>query len=91
MPEEKHHIVHVIHGTIPPDEWKQFFKKHFVPGPPGEASGPFQDEAAKTTGSCEDYGCPHTHGGGAITGCEVTITRGRVVSVMCHYEVAKRS
>jgi hypothetical protein len=88
MSEESNSVIH-IEGTIPPEEWKAFFKKHFTPLPKG-SKHPVEAKA-KTTGSCEDYGCPHTHpiSGGPITGCEVTITGGRVVSVSCHYALKR--
>ncbi len=90
MSEKQQRPEHVIHGTVPHEEWMKFFKKHFVPSPKG--GEPSEAERAKNTGSCEDYGCPHTHpiSGTAITGCTVEITNGRVVSVYCHYAASAK-
>jgi hypothetical protein len=92
MADEKKFAEHVIHGTIPPEEWKKFFKQHFVPSPTGGGAGQSSEAAAKATGSCEDYGCPKTHpiSGGALTGCRVEISGGRVTTVYCHYELQAR-
>lgn len=92
MSEQPKHLEHVIHGTIPHDEWMKFFKGHFKPSPAGK--GPEQvAEAAKTTGSCQEYGCPGKHpiSGTALTGCTVEISHGRVVTVYCHYELKAQS
>jgi hypothetical protein len=88
MSKGSKHPEHVIQGTVPPEEWSKFFRQHFVPSPEGGEVGQSQEAAVKSTGSCEEYGCPHTHpiSGTAITGCTVEITGGRVATVYCHYE-----
>ncbi len=93
MSEDSKHHQHIIHGTIPPEEWKKFFKEHFVPSPGGAETGESTEPRAKTTGSCEEYGCPKTHpiSGGPLTGCNVEISGGRVVTVYCHYQLLVRS
>jgi hypothetical protein len=92
MADEKKFAEHVIHGTINPEEWRKFFKQHFSPSPAGAGVVESNEARVKTTGSCEEYGCPHTHpiSGGALTGCRVEITGGRVTTVYCHYELKAR-
>jgi hypothetical protein len=89
MSDESKHNQHIIRGTIPPEEWKKFFKQHFVRSS-GEV-GQSGEAAARGTASCEDYGCPKTHpiSGGALSGCRVEISGGRVVTVYCRYEMKK--
>ena len=93
MSDETKGPVHVIHGTIPPEEWMKFFKQHFKPAPAGKEGEHAIPEAAKTTGSCEEYGCPSSHpiSGTKLQSCEVQIVGRKVVSVNCHYEAIKRS
>ena len=82
---------HTIYGTVPEGEWMRFFKEHFKPVPHGGSE--LVEEARKTTGSCEDYGCPKSHpiSGTKLTGCTVEISGGRVVGVNCHYEPVRKA
>jgi hypothetical protein len=92
MAKESKSAEYVIHGTLDPEEWTKFFKKHFVPSPKGSRGAPEEEDRAKATSSCEDYGCPHTHNGLPLAGCIVEISgRGRVTGVRCQYQaVAKQ-
>jgi hypothetical protein len=87
--DEKKSLQHVIHGTVNPEEWKKFFKQHFSPSPTGAVPEQSNEARAKVTGSCEEFGCPHTHpiSGTALTGCRVEIIGGRVTTVYCNYEL----
>jgi hypothetical protein len=76
---------HIIHGSVPKDEWEKFIKTHFKPGK--AAASPAAGRAPTMGGICGSLGCPSTHptSGTVLTGCTITTEHDGSTTITCHY------
>lgn len=83
MADEAKSTDHVIHGSVPKDEWEKFIKTHFKPGKPTAAPR----RAPTMSGICGSLGCPSTHprSGTPLTGCTITTEHDGSTTIHCHY------
>jgi hypothetical protein len=76
---------HVIHGSVPADEWAKFIKTHFVAGKKAA-------EARSAGDICGSIGCPSKHpiSGSKLNGCTVKTESDGSTTIYCHYEAVAR-
>ncbi len=84
---------HIIRGSVPPEEWEKFLKKHFVPTGKGThtdggAASPKASRSPTMGSICGGLGCPSTHpiSGTKLTGCSIVTEHDGSTTIHCHYE-----
>ena len=92
MADKEKYTEHTIHGSVPPDEWEKFLKRHFAPSSTGGAKSSSERAAARTSASdiCASIGCPTKFGGGSLHHCSVDVESDGSTTIHCHYAVAAR-
>ena len=88
MADETKYTEHIVHGSVPPDEWEKFLKTHFKPGKPAAASP--KQEISPGNLICGWLGCPSTNNGLPLHDCLVSVDRYGQVGIRCRYEVVAR-
>jgi hypothetical protein len=73
MAEEKKHIEHLIHGSVPREEWRKFIKQHFTPVTGGVKSSGENAAASNASDICASLGCPSSFHGGTLHHCSVDV------------------
>jgi hypothetical protein len=81
---------HIVHGSVPKDEWEKFLKTHFKPGK--SAASPAVARSPTMGGICGGLGCPSTHpiSGTPLTGCTVSTEHDGSTTIHCHYAAIAR-
>jgi hypothetical protein len=92
MADEKKHLEHIIHGSVPKDEWEKFLKTHFKPGKKTVEPLLSRGSGGGGSESCTALGCPSTHpiSGTALTGCSTVVERDGSTTVHCYYQPVAR-
>jgi hypothetical protein len=83
MADKEKYAEHIIHGSVPADEWEKFIKKHFVPGKPAASAHEYR---SPTMGSiCGSLGCPSTYHGLPLHSCSIDTENDGSTTIHCRY------